>query len=76
MFRRRGIPPNRRGELRISRGPKRRRQRDGPRADQAGRRVDDSLGDPIKTLGDHNIQIKIARDVTAHIKLTVAAKIA
>jgi large subunit ribosomal protein L9 len=34
-----------------------------------------SLGDPIKVLGDYNVVIKIARDVTAHVKLVVAAKV-
>jgi large subunit ribosomal protein L9 len=32
------------------------------------------VGDPIKALGDYNVEIKIARDVTAHVKVTVAAK--
>jgi large subunit ribosomal protein L9 len=32
------------------------------------------LHDPIKTLGDHTVEIKVARDVAAQIKVTVAAK--
>ncbi|SRR6266571_7635203 len=33
-----------------------------------------ALAEPIKTLGDHTVDIKVAREVTAHIKVVVAAK--
>jgi len=32
------------------------------------------LAEPIKALGDFNVEIKVARDVAAHVKVTVAAK--
>jgi len=32
------------------------------------------LQEPLKTLGDHTVEIKVARDVSAQIKVTVAAK--
>ena len=32
------------------------------------------LGETIKSLGDFNVEVKIARDVTAHVKVTVTAK--
>jgi len=32
------------------------------------------LGETIKSLGDFNVEVKVARDVTAHVKVTVAAK--
>ena len=33
-----------------------------------------ALHDPIKALGEHAVQIKVARDVTAQITIVVAAK--
>ena len=33
-----------------------------------------ALNDALKTVGDHDVQIKVARDVTAHIKVTISAK--
>ena len=32
------------------------------------------LGEVIRALGDFNVEIKVARDVTAHVKVPVAAK--
>jgi large subunit ribosomal protein L9 len=32
------------------------------------------LPDALKTLGDHDVQIKVARDVTAQIKVSIVAK--
>ena len=32
------------------------------------------IGEPIKSLGDFNVEIKVARDVTAHVKVSVIAK--
>lgn len=32
------------------------------------------LGEVIRALGDFNVEIKVARDVTAHVKVSVAAK--
>ena len=34
------------------------------------------LGQPIKALGDHNVSVKIAKDVVAQIKVVVVAKTA
>ena len=33
-----------------------------------------ALNDALKTVGDHDVQIKVARDVTAHIQVTISAK--
>lgn len=33
-----------------------------------------ALNEPLKTLGDHEVQIKVARDVTATVKVTISAK--
>jgi large subunit ribosomal protein L9 len=33
-----------------------------------------ALADPIKSTGDHDVQIKVARDITAQIKVTVVAR--
>jgi large subunit ribosomal protein L9 len=32
------------------------------------------IAEAIKSLGDFNVEIKVARDVTAHVKVTVVAK--
>jgi large subunit ribosomal protein L9 len=43
----------------------------------AGHKVDRkkiALADPIKTLGEHNVQIKVARDIAVTVKVNVVAR--
>ena len=43
----------------------------GALADRSGRKI--QLVDPLKTLGEHQVPVKLHRDVTATVKVTVVA---